>query len=174
MPATAPSPVVRPARADETDAVLRVERAAFGGDVEAALVTDLLEDPTALPVTSLVAEVDGETVGHVLFTGASPGEGNIATAVLLAPLAVHPSHQRQGIGTALVRGGLERLTADGIDCVLVLGDPAYYGRFGFVPAARYRIRPPYPLPSEHADAWMALRLSQRPLPPGSPPRPAGA
>ena len=74
----------------------------------------------------------------------------------MGPLAVAPTHQRQGIGSALVSNGLEKLEADGVSQVYVLGDPAYYGRLGFLP--RSRVAPPYSLPEEWADAWQWMSL----------------
>ena len=83
-------------------------------------------------------------------------EGTEARAALLGPLAVLPAQQKQGIGSALVRFGLEMLRDDAIDTVLVLGDPAFYGRLGF--RTESRIRTPYPLPAEWASAWQSQRL----------------
>ena len=77
-----------------------------------------------------------------------------ATAVVLAPLAVHPDLQRQGAGSLLIRQGLQELEAAGADVVLVYGDPDYYGRFGF--AAGHNIPAPYKL--SYPDAWMACEL----------------
>lgn len=103
-------------------------RLAFPTDAEARLVDALRAG--GLMVVSLVAERAGEVLGHVLMSPVTlepsgpPGAG-------LAPIAVHPSRQRCGIGSALVREGLAACAATGIAFVVVLGDPAYYGRFGF-------------------------------------------
>ena len=117
------------------------------------LVRDLLQD--ANNVTSLVAEIEGQVVGHVLFTRCATEKGD-AIVALLAPLAVAPQWQRQGIGSRLVREGLERMRAAGAAFVCVLGDPAYYGRLGFAPERL--VKTPYPLPPQWADAWQSLRL----------------
>lgn len=147
---------IRTAGPEDLDAVLAVERAAFGGETEAGLVRSLVADPTAfVDGLSLVADDDGTVVGHVLFTQATCIGGE--PAVLLAPLAVAPAHQRSGVGSALVRAGLARAQELGFGVALVLGDPAYYTRFEFEPAYRSGILPPYPV--EPADAWMALELS---------------
>lgn len=122
---------VRDERDDDRAAIHHVNAAAFGQEDEAALVDRLREDGDVL--LSLVAEVDGAVVGHVLFsrllveTAAGGRE-----AVALAPAAVLPAHQRRGIGAALIRAGLDRLRARSASAVFVLGDPAYYGRFGFL------------------------------------------
>ena len=92
------------------------------------LVTDLLRDPGA--TVSLVAAKAERVVGNVMFTRCTV-KGHPSSAALLAPLAVAPDYQRQGIGAELVREGLRRLEKDGVEAVYVLGDPAYYGRLGF-------------------------------------------
>lgn len=100
--------------------------AAFPSDAEARLVDALRAARRA--ALSLVAEHDGQVVGHVLF---SPVKSNRGRGLGLAPLAVLPRHQRQGIGAALIRAGIEACRAGGYDYAVVLGDPGYYRRFGF-------------------------------------------
>lgn len=121
------------------------------------LVTALLELDDDL--LSLAAFAQDKLVGHVIFTicgtAASPRQG-----ALLGPLGVAPDLQRSGLGTALVRAGLGRMRDRGIAQAFVLGDPAYYQRFGFLPEKS--VLPPYPLPAEWADAWRSLTLSIRP------------
>ena len=118
------------------------------------LVRDLL--PDAANVLSLVATIDSQLAGHVVFTRSRIAEDNERTA-LLGPLAVSPVHQRRGVGGALVRAGLQRLELEHVDRVFVLGDPAYYGRFGFQPGAP--VMPPHPLPVEWQNAWQSLSLA---------------
>ena len=113
---------------------------------------------------SLAAFQGEPPIAHVLFTYCGTNEGGREGA-LLAPLGVLPSHQRQGLGSALVRTAFARLVDDGIGQVFVLGDPAYYGRFGFT--AERQVMPPYPIPAEWAEAWQSLVL------PGGVPLPAG-
>lgn len=103
---------------------------------------------------------DRAILGHLLFSRLTVVPPNDRRrAVCLAPLAVAPARQTTGIGTALVREGLARLEASGEDIVLVLGDPAYYGRFGFHPGRPERMLTPYPIPENQ---WLAL--GDRPLP----------
>lgn len=144
---------VRHAVPDDADGVRAVEREAFGGDIEAELVDALVAGEAHVPELSLVAEQSGSIVGHVLFTSARAGE---VEAVLLAPLAVAPGWQGRGIGSALVRGGLERAAELGFGVALVLGHPAYYPRFGFEVAQPHGIVPPYPV--ERSEAWMVAEL----------------
>ena len=139
--------------------IFRVHRQAFGGTIEADLVAALLDDPTAQPLLSLVAVEDDQVQGHVLFTSvrltAPPGaEG----AAILAPLAVVPAAQGKGLGGKLIEAGLDHLRQAGVALVFVLGDPAYYRRFGFQPAGRQGLLAPYPLAREQAGAWMVQAL----------------
>jgi putative acetyltransferase len=126
-------PTIRPERPDEVAAVHRVNAEAFGQPNEADLVDALRANGKA--VLSLVAELDGQVVGHVLFSPMSVEPAGACRAVGLAPLAVLPERQRQGIGSALVRDGIERCRNLGFDIVLLLGEPEYYSRFGFINAA---------------------------------------
>jgi len=124
-PTPAPTPEHRHERTTDGPAIRAVHLAAFGGPTEADLV-DALRGSGDVAL-SLVALMNGEIVGHALFT-------NLAApfpAVALAPLAVRPDHQRRGIGSLLIRQGLTQLWMGGTRAVFVLGDPAYYGRFGF-------------------------------------------
>ncbi len=115
------------------------------------LVRDLLNE--SAPVVSLVATINSDVAGHVAFTYCSIS-GQDSGAALLGPLAVSPPLQGQGIGSALVYAGLQRMQVARVDLVLVLGDPEYYKRFGFMPDSS--VEPPYPLPREWQDAWQSL------------------
>jgi putative acetyltransferase len=133
----------RPASDADRTAIFTLHRAAFGGDAEARLVESLHESGDVR--LSLVAEQDGEIVGHVLFSELSvmtPTEEEVA-GLALAPLAVHPDWQRRGIGTELVRAALQQLRAEGWGLVLVLGEPDYYSRFDFTTAAARGLQSPY-------------------------------
>ncbi len=153
---------VRKASASDQAAISEVFHAAFGGNQGGEvdqLVLALLADGTARPVISLVAEVDGRVVGHILFTKAGlEGCCAAASAAILAPLAVHPDHQGRGIGGRLIRAGLEASRAAGCDLVFVLGHPGYYPRHGFVVAGVNGFEAPYPIAPQHADAWMVQEL----------------
>jgi len=135
-------------------AIERLYVAAFPGEDLLPLVADLLADDTH--VLSLVATADGVLAGHAAFTTCGL-DGRTGAVALLAPVAVLPAHQRLGFGTALIETGLARLRAAGVVQVYVLGDPAYYGRFGF--AACSAVAPPYPLPRAWRSAWQSIDLS---------------
>jgi putative acetyltransferase len=114
-------------------------QAAFGQDLEARLVDTLRAQ--CRDRISLVAEDAGEIVGHILFTPAAVERSEGAVAGYgLAPMAVLPQFQRQGIGTALVHAGIQRARAARAAFVIVVGHPEYYPRFGFVPGSAYGIR----------------------------------
>jgi putative acetyltransferase len=135
-------------------AVRHVEAAAFGRDGEADLVDALRADGHV--VLSLVA-VDGtDLVGHVLLSRAAIVDGDVRHPCLaLAPVAVAPDRQRQGIGARLVESALDLARAHTHRIVVVLGHPSYYPRFGFRPAAPHGIRCPYDVPD---DTFMVLGL----------------
>lgn len=121
---------VRAERPDDVAGIRAVNLEAFTLPGEADLV-DRLRDQGDLAV-SLVAEVDGTIVGHVAFSPVSlDGERDDPPALGLAPVAVHPDRQRHGIGRRLIETGLEACRSLGAPFVVVLGDPEYYGRFGF-------------------------------------------
>jgi putative acetyltransferase len=139
--------------------ILFVEREAFNSDKEADLTRDLLADPTAKPLLSLMAFIENHPAGHILFTKAhllnTPREVAVS---FLAPLAVMPKFQRRGVGSALVKKGLELLTSSRVELVFVVGHPVYYPRHGFTPAGKLGFETPFPIPKEHADAWMVQAL----------------
>lgn len=141
----------------DLEAVLSVERMAFGGDDVADLVRDLLGDPSARPLISLLAWEDDRPVGHIMFTAARlRGASQDAISSILAPLAVVPSAQREGVGGLLIERGVQRLAESGVDLVFVLGHPGYYPRHGFEPASRLGLTAPYPVSPD--DAWMVRAL----------------
>jgi putative acetyltransferase len=122
--------LIRPETEQDKGAVWQVNQAAFGQDAEARLV-DALRAGGFTPV-SLVAACHGQVVGHILFSDLNiiAAQGTV-TALALAPMAVLPDFQRMGIGSALVRRGLEICIEQGHRIVVVLGHPAFYPRFGF-------------------------------------------
>lgn len=151
---------IEPASEDELSDVLEVENLAFAGDPDIEiLVRDLIGDPTAQPLVSLLAREAGRPVGHIMFTAVRiNGSERELRASILAPLAVVPERQRQGIGGRLIERGLGMLDASGVELVFVLGHPAYYPRFGFEPAGALGLAAPFPIPDDHAGAWMVKAL----------------
>jgi putative acetyltransferase len=144
--------LIRREQATDTTTIGEIHAAAFAGDVETNLVTALRASDAWLPPLSLVAEDAGRVVGHVVCTRAHVAR----TPVLgLGPLGVLPSHQKRGVGSALMHAVLG--AADALDepVVVLLGHAEYYPRFGFRPAAEYGIEPP-------VAAW-AAHFQARPL-----------
>lgn len=127
--------VIRDFETADDDAVDAVLRAAFDGDGEARLVRALRKSGAA--EIDLVAEAGGAIAGMVVFSPVEAKTAQGTTAGLgLAPVAVDPERQRGGLGQALIAAGLDRAAARGAPYVIVLGEPAYYARFGFRPASR--------------------------------------
>jgi len=134
-------------------AVREIISAEFDTGAEADLV-DALRDE-ASPCVSLVAEEDGVVVGHVMFSPVTVDEHPEVKMMGLAPLAVLYEYRGRGIGSALIRAGLERCRELGALGVVVVGHPDYYPRFGFGPASRFGLRCEYNVPD---GAFLALEL----------------
>jgi putative acetyltransferase len=157
---------IRPETRTEVDAVRRLNRSAFDGPVEAAIVDALRAHcDDLLSLVALDPEDEDAVVGHILFSPVTidpedpddreprgAGTGGMG----LAPMAVLPGRQRRGIGTALVHRGLADLRERGCPFVVVLGHPGYYPRFGFRPASRFGLRSQWDGVAD--EAFMALEL----------------
>ena len=144
---------IRPERPGDAARVHALNRAAFESDTEATLVDALRA--RAAGTISLVAEEDGEIVGHIMFSPVQLTGAPDVRALALAPMAVAPGRQRTGVGSALVRRGLEHSRASSADAVFVVGHPAYYPRFGFTLASGAGIACEFEVPDE---AFMVLEL----------------
>jgi putative acetyltransferase len=131
--------MIRYARPSDHEAISAVVAAAFGRPDEARLVERLRADDDAM--FELVAEEAGGLAGHVMFSRLWADRDDLYAA--LAPLAVKPDLQRSGLGSALVRAGLQSAPQFGAVGVLVLGEPGYYGRFGFTAQAAAQVEAPW-------------------------------
>jgi putative acetyltransferase len=143
--------LVRAEQLHEEKCVERVHEAAFGGPSEASVVRAIRRSAWHQPDWSLVADDSGIVRGHVLFSyaGLEDSAGIVREIVVLAPLAVQPQCQRQGVGSALVRRGLELLDWQLEPMVVVRGNLAYYQRFGFHPSLEADVHAPFPVAEDH-------------------------
>ncbi len=147
--------VIRQEYHDDADQIREVNEEAFNQPDEADLIDELRENGKV--IVSLVAEEDRAVVGQILFSEASiDGHSEIKVAGL-APMAVLPEHQSQGIGTLLMREGLDECLSLGYDAVIVLGHTDYYPRFGFKAASEFSIRSEWE-DEIQKDAFMVLEL----------------
>ena len=148
--------LIRPEKPKDYAAIYNVNALAFTTPAEANLVEVLRSE--AHPIISLVAH-DGEAiVGHVLFSPVSLTGHPELKIMGLGPVAVVPEHQHKGIGAGLIKSGLEKCKSLGFAAVVVLGHPAYYPRFGFLPSVRFGIRSEYDVPE---DVFMVMELQPR-------------
>ena len=134
---------VRDERPGDLAAIRDVNDRAFDQPLEGRIVDALRTHGAA--TLSLVAEVGGRIVGHILF---SPVTSAGADGLGLGPMAVTPEQQRRGVGAALIDVAMTRLRAAGCPFVVVLGHHDYYTRFGFVPASRHGLRCEWDVPDE--------------------------
>jgi putative acetyltransferase len=148
--------VIRPERKEDFGAIHEVNRLAFGQEDESLLVQRIRNSSHFIPELSLVASKEGQIVGHILFSliDIEDQYGN-RPVLSLAPMAILPEFQNQGIGSKLAREGLKRCRQLGYTIVIVIGHPNYYPRFGFIPARQKGLDTTFPVPDE---AFMVLEL----------------
>lgn len=153
---------IRPELPDDYPGIRQVNELAFGQPNEGRMVEELRRNPRFIPELSLVAVDHDMVVGHILFFPVSIArEDSTTMALSMAPMAVLPEHQGKGIGGRLIEGGIAAAGTMGYDSIIVLGHPGYYPRFGFQPASKWRVQPPYEgVPDE---AFMAMELGKNSL-----------
>jgi putative acetyltransferase len=144
---------IREERPDDVAAVRDLNRRAFGQDQESNIVDALRANGAAL--LSLVATVNDQVVGHIMYSPLSIG-GNV-TGAALGPMAVLPELQRKGIGSKLVEAGNQKLKDAGCPFIIVVGHADYYPRFGFKPASEHGITCEWDVPD---DVFMLLVLDE--------------
>ena len=150
---------IRRATKADFEAVMQIEKQAFGQDDEAQLTANLLEDPTAAPTLSLLAFYNNEPIGHILFSKVYIEKNAEPLFHILAPLAVKPEFQKKGIGGLLIKRGHEILKEMGTELVFVLGHIEYYPKHDYINnAALFGFNTPYSIPKEVEDAWMVCEL----------------
>lgn len=151
--------IIRKERAADYKTVYSVIKKAFDSAEhadgnEAELVNALRKGNSFIPQLSLVAEIDKNIVGHILFTKATIEKNTI---LALAPLSVLPEYQKQGIGTALIKEGHRIARELGYGFSVVLGSENYYPKVGYLPADTFGIKSPFDVPREN---FMAYKLNE--------------
>ncbi len=141
--------------------IFEINRLAFGREDEGILINDIRKTRSYEFGFSLVAVKEDKILGHALFSkGFITHRGRRFKCLVLGPIAVHPEHQRHGIGKALINEGLERAKEVGFGAVIVVGDPVYYSQFGFKPAVTMKLRTSMKIPDEN---FMAKEISRNAL-----------
>lgn len=144
--------IIRTATPADAEAIAALNRAAFSGEGEAGIVERLRRD--GLVAVEMVAEQGGAVIGHILLSWLPTMlDGRAVKALALAPMAVQPGQQKQGIGGRLIAAALHEAKAAGAEAVIVLGHPGYYPRFGFSVTLARNLASPF-----SGDAFMALEL----------------
>jgi putative acetyltransferase len=154
--------VIREERPADVSDIYLVEKAAFQRTEEADLVNKLRENNAIL--LSLVATVCDSIVGHALYSLVTVGDGKPQFIFpALGPIAVDPEFQGKGIGSALIQAGTQVMKEFGFGLVFLVGDPAYYPRFGFQPAVPLGFNSPYVVKGDAHDHFMVLVLDEKVL-----------
>ena len=156
---------IRLAQETDLDSILQVIETAFSDEenkVIMNLVQELSREVTSPSIKSLVAEVDNQIIGYVSYSPIYLKSDSSIVGYILAPLAVSPEHQKQGVGSNLINAGIDMITKDGAGVLLVYGDPAYYGRFGFKEEIGCSFVPPYTL--QFPFGWTGMMLNDTPVP----------
>ena len=143
-------------RNDYSD-VYNLNKLAFEEDEEARLVDLLRKSSAFIPELSLVAVIEDNIVGHILFTKIKiiDNKGNENESLALAPMAVSPNYQKSGIGGQLIKKGLDKAREMNFKSVIVLGHEKYYPKFGFEPTTKWGITSPYDIPT---NVFMGIEL----------------
>lgn len=138
--------------------VYEVNCLAFQQESESKLIEKIRKGENFVPELSLVAEIDDEIVGHILFSRIKVVGDSVFDSLALAPMAVIPEFQKQGIGSKLIKKGIEKAKEMGFDSIIVLGHKEYYPKFGFQRASKWDIKCPFEVPEE---AFMAIELTEK-------------
>ena len=140
--------------------VYEINKMAFGQENESKLIEKIRRGSCFVSELSLVAEKDNEIVGHILFSKIKIVADSEFESLALAPMAVIPELQKQGIGGKLIKKGIEKAIELGFDSIIVLGHKDYYPKFGFQKASKWGIQSPFEVPDE---AFMAIELIEKAL-----------
>jgi putative acetyltransferase len=147
---------IRPEQPADIDDVYELNKMVFEQENEARLVDHVRQGPNFIPELSLAAFSDDVLIGYILFSQITITNGDYRhQSLALTSMVVHPDYQKRGVGAKMITFGLQKATELGYTDVLVFGHEYYFPKFGFLPAARWNIRPPFDVPTE---VFMALEL----------------
>jgi len=152
--------VIRKEEEKDYKQVYEVNKLAFQQENESILIGKIRKGENFIPDLSLVAEIDNRIVGHILFSKIKIVGDSIFESIALAPMAVIPAFQKQGVGSKLIKKGMAKAKELGFDSIIVLGHKDYYPKFGFERASKWNIKCPFKVPEE---AFMAIALTKKAL-----------
>jgi putative acetyltransferase len=152
--------IIRKEEEKDHKKIYEINKSAFGQEDESKLVEKIRSGNNFIPGLSLVADIDNGTIGHILFSRIKIVGSSVFETLALAPMAVIPEFQRQGVGSALIKKGIKIVKELGFDSIIVLGHEDYYPKFGFKRASKWDIKCPFEVPGE---AFMAIELNDRAL-----------
>jgi putative acetyltransferase len=152
--------IIRIEKEEDSKSIYEINERAFKQKDESELIERIRSSKNFVPELSLVAEEDGKIVGHIMFSKIKIIGEEEYESLALAPMAVLPELQRQGIGGKLIKEGLNKAREIGFDSVIVLGHKDYYPRFGFERASKWNIKCPFQAPDE---TFMAIELNYESL-----------
>ena len=156
---------IRLAQETDLDSILKVIETAFSDEenkVIMNLVQELHQETISPSIKSLVAEVENQIIGYVSYSPIFLKSDSSISGYILAPLAVSPEHQKQGLGSNLIKAGIDMLTKDGVGVLMVYGDPNYYGKFGFKEEIGHSFVPPHQL--QYPFGWTGMMLNETVMP----------
>jgi len=140
--------------------IYEVNKLAFQQENESKLIEKIRKSENFIPELSIVAEIDNRIVGHILFSKIKIIGDSDYESLALAPMAIIPEFQKSGIGSELIKKGMDKAKELGFDSIIVLGHKEYYPKFGFQRASKWDIKCPFEVPDE---VFMAIELTEKAL-----------
>ena len=153
--------IIREATVQDSNNIHDVYLRAFNrgeAKIVASLASNLLSEETTSKIIALIAEIDGTVAGHIAFSPVTFEPDNKLTGYILAPLGVTPKYHFRGIGSKLIKSGIEQLLSKGVNILFVYGDPKYHNKFGFNTKTASKFLPPYTL--QYPFGWLAVIINE--------------
>ena len=151
---------IRKEEEKDHEQIYEVNKLAFQQENESNLIEKIRKSENFIPELSIVAEINNRIVGHILFSKIKIMGDSDYESLALAPVAVIPEFQKRGIGSELVKIGIDKAKELGFDSIIVLGHKEYYPKFGFQRASKWNIKCPFEVPDE---IFMAIELTEKAL-----------